>query len=139
MDGGGSHTNHQAGVEFEEIGRGELKCFLVIDPHGRRLQRAAWGLACRLGDEADPRRKRNLKMVGGVVQPGGLGDFFPNGDYVGWEEGIKRYFDEEMSAGQRAAFGNSHINYRYEISRKFTEDRGPLEPHECPLEFRMME
>jgi hypothetical protein len=36
---------HQSpsGFEFEEIGRGELKSFLVIDPHGRRLQRAAWG------------------------------------------------------------------------------------------------
>ena len=45
-------------------------------------------------------------MVWGVVEPGSFGDFYPSGDYVGWEEEIKRYFDEEMSAEQRAAFDN---------------------------------
>ena len=78
-------------------------------------------------------------MVWGVVEPGSFGDFFPNGDYVGWEEGIQRYFLEEMSAEQRAAAGDTHIRYMYEVSRKFTEDMGPLEPHERPSEFRLME
>jgi hypothetical protein len=78
-------------------------------------------------------------MVWAWVEASSFGDFFPNGDYVGWEEGTQRYFWEEMSAEQREAFGKSHIDYRYEVSRKFTEDRGPLEPHEHPLEFRMME
>ena len=78
-------------------------------------------------------------MVWGVVQPGNFGDFFPNGDYVGWEEGIKRYFDAEMSAEQRAAFGNWDVRYRGDVARKFTEDMGPLEPHERPSEFRLME
>jgi hypothetical protein len=73
------------------------------------------------------------------VAPGSFGDFFPNGDYVGWEEGIKRYFDEEMSAEQRAAFDNSHVRYGGQAARKFTEDMEPLEPHERPSEFRLME
>jgi hypothetical protein len=97
---------------------------------------AAFGLGpCRifLG------RKRNLKMVWALVQPGSFGDFFPGGDFVGWEEAIKRYFDEEMSPEQRAAFDNWDVSYRYEVSRKFTEDMGPLEPHERPSEFRMRE
>jgi hypothetical protein len=95
--------------------------------------------APNIGDEADPKRKRNLKMVWGVVEPGSFGDFFPNCEFVGWKEETQRYFWEEMSAEQRAAFGNSHINYRGEVARKFTEDMGPLEPHERPSEFRMME
>jgi len=76
-------------------------------------------------------------MVWGVSEPSSFGDFFPNGEFVGWKEEIKRYFDEKMSAEQRAAFDNWDVSYRGEVSRKFTEDRGPLEPHERPLEFRM--
>ena len=44
-----------------------------------------------------------------------------------------------MSAEQRAAFIDSHLIYQAELSRKFTGDLGPLEPHERPLEFRMVE
>ncbi|WP_155262778.1 MULTISPECIES: hypothetical protein [Bradyrhizobium] len=36
---------------------------------------------------------------------------FPNGDYVGWEEGLKQYFDEQMSVEQRAALNNWHGAY----------------------------
>ena len=78
-------------------------------------------------------------MVWGVVEPDSFGDFFPNCDFVGWKEETQRYFWEEMSAEQRATFGNSHIDYRAEVARKFTEDMGPLEPQERPSEFRMME
>jgi len=78
-------------------------------------------------------------MVWGLVDPNSIGDFFPNGDFVGREEQIKRYFDEEMSAEQRAAFDNWDVSYREAVSRKFTEDMGPLEPHERPSEFRMAE
>ena len=73
-------------------------------------------------------------MVWAVVDPP-----LPYGDYVGWEEGIKRYFDENMSAEQRAAFGNWDVSYRYELSRKFTEDLGLLEPQGRPSEYRMRE
>ena len=89
-----------------------------------------------VGDEAIG-DKRNLKMVWGLVEPSGFGDFFQGGDYVGWEETIKRYFDEEMTAEQRAAFDNWDVNFRGEVGRKFVEDKGPLEPHECPAEFRL--
>ncbi|TAH54565.1 MAG: hypothetical protein EWM48_10855 [Sphaerochaeta sp.] len=78
-------------------------------------------------------------MVWGLVDPVNFGDFFPNGDYVGWKEEIKRFFDEEMSAEQRAAFDNRYVRYIGEVARKFTEDRGPLDPHERPSEFRMMD
>jgi len=92
-----------------------------------------------VGDEAT-RDQRNLKMVWGLVDPSNFGDFFPYGDYVGWEEGVKRHFDEEMSAEQRAAFDNWDVNYRETVSRKFTEDGGGLShPHQRPSEFRLDE
>jgi hypothetical protein len=79
-------------------------------------------------------------MVWGWVGPRGFGDFFPHGDHVGWEEGLKRYFDEEMAAEQKAAFDNWHVKYMGEVSRKFTEEgRGMLKSHERPTEFRMLE
>ena len=77
-------------------------------------------------------------MVWGVLEPDNFGDFFQGGDYPGRNEEIKRYFDEEMSAEQRAAFDNWDVSYKENVSRKFTEDMGPLEPHERPSEFRMM-
>jgi len=48
-------------------------------------------------------------MVWAWVEPGSFGDYFPNGDYVGWEEGIKRYFDEEClpSKGRHSTTGMS--------------------------------
>lgn len=82
---------------------------------------------------------RNLKMVWGLVDPSGFGDFLPGGDYIGWQERIKKYFDEEMTAGQRAAFDNWDVGFRGEVARKFTGDAGELEPHECPTEFRLRE
>jgi hypothetical protein len=91
-----------------------------------------------VGDEATG-DERNLKMVWGLVDPNGFGDFFPHGDYVGWEVGLKRYFDDEMSAEQRATFDNWDVRYSEMVSRKFTRDLGPLEPHERPSEFALTE
>ncbi|WP_168857372.1 hypothetical protein [Bradyrhizobium brasilense] len=80
-----------------------------------------------------------MNMVWGWYERSQFGDFFPNGDYVGWEEGLKQYFDEQMSAELRAALNDWHVAYIGEVARKFREDRGLLEPHERPLEFRMEE
>jgi hypothetical protein len=55
-------------------------------------------------------------MVWGVVEPNGFGDFFLYGDYAGWEEAIKRYFDEEMSAEQRASFDDWDVAYRGDVA-----------------------
>ena len=78
-------------------------------------------------------------MVWGVADPSGFGDFFPGGDYVGWNDDIKKYFNEEMSPEQRAVFDNWDVSYRGEIVRKFVEDRGAVESHERPAEFRIRE
>lgn len=78
-------------------------------------------------------------MVWGLVDPSGFGDFLPGGDYVGWHKQIEKYFDEEMTPEQRAAFDNWDVNFRGEVARKFTGDAGELKPHECPTEFRIRE
>lgn len=78
-------------------------------------------------------------MVWGWVWPNSFGDYFPNGDFVGWDEGIKRHFDEELSAEQRASFDNWDVAYREVVSRKFSQNLGSLAPHERPSEFRLME
>lgn len=78
-------------------------------------------------------------VVWGLVDPSSIGDFFPNGDYVGWEERIKQYFDVEMTAEQRAEFDNWDVNYRSEVARRFIEHGAALAPHERPMEYRLGE
>ena len=75
-------------------------------------------------------------MVWGLTQPKGFGDFFPDGDFEGWDAQIKAYFDTEMSTAERAQHDNWHVASKYEISRKFTRDLGPVADHEQPREFR---
>ena len=36
-------------------------------------------------------------MVWGLSMPSSFGDFFPQGNYVGWDEELTRYFNEEMT------------------------------------------
>lgn len=83
------------------------------------------------------KNRKEFAMAWALVEPNGFGEFFPNGDQVGWDEQIKRYFEEEMSAEQRAAYDNWDVSFREGVSRKFTQDLGPLEPHERPSQFRL--
>lgn len=76
-------------------------------------------------------------MAWGIDDPGSFGDFFPPGDYVGWEEAIKYHFEHNMTAEQRRDFDNWDVNYRGDIARKFKENFGPLDLHERPLEFKL--
>lgn len=78
-------------------------------------------------------------MVWGLVEPTGYGDYFPGGDYIGWEEALSRYFNEELTAEQQAEFDNRDIRFMRITSLKFTEDKGQLAPHEIPDEFRLRE
>jgi hypothetical protein len=91
-------------------------------------------------------------MVWGLVLSGSFGDFFPGGDYVGWDERLETYFKAEMPANFRAQFKdpsgfeyvNSYMHYAamkfiYEQGRKFPDKPalGPIEDHEWPPEFRV--
>ncbi|MEP5758989.1 MAG: DUF1629 domain-containing protein [Litoreibacter sp.] len=74
-------------------------------------------------------------MAWGMHQPSGLGDFFPDGDYVGWNEALKSFYDDEMSDEEKASMGMSERILYSKFSAKHRLDQGPLKPVECPEEF----
>lgn len=76
-------------------------------------------------------------MVWGLVEPTSYGDFFQGGDFVGWDETLKLYFDRNMSSDEKSLYGDRSAVYEAEVTRKFSEDRGALGPHEMPPEFQL--
>ncbi len=86
-------------------------------------------------------------MVWGMALPSGLGDFFPDGSYVGWREYLNAYFLEKMASEQKARFSDgSASTYRRYVSEKFINEPGskrspdvpafgPIEGHEAPKRF----
>ncbi len=74
-------------------------------------------------------------MTWAINEPKGEGEFWVNGDYVGWEEALQHHFDTDMSDAEREAvtFGGRMMpSYP---SEKFTKDLGPLTPQEQPKTF----
>ena len=78
-------------------------------------------------------------MVWGIEMPGSFGDFFPGGEYVGYGERLKAYYDNEMSDEEKTAIGMQDRLLLSLFTAKFTADKGLLKPHECPHEFRLRE
>jgi hypothetical protein len=52
-----------------------------------------------------------------------MGRFHPYGDFPEFEERLRTYFAEEMSAAEKAVFGHES-NYLYTVSCKFTKEIG---------------
>jgi hypothetical protein len=78
-------------------------------------------------------------MVWGIEMPGSFGDFFPGGQYLGYDEGLKAYYNNEMSDEEKAAMGMQDRLLLSPFSAKFKRDKGSLKPHECPQEYRLRE
>jgi hypothetical protein len=85
-------------------------------------------------------------MVWGMALPSSFGQFFPDGNYVGWDEELAAYFDDKMPADQKALFERpSHTSYARHVSEKFTSEPGlkrpgfppfgPIVAHEAPKRF----
>lgn len=74
-------------------------------------------------------------MTWAVVSPSGFGDFFLEGDFVGWKEQIQDVFDK-MPEIERALYGNRSILLAYAASEKFTHDHGSLNAFEKPRVFK---
>ncbi len=85
-------------------------------------------------------------MVWGMALPGRFGEFFPDGDYVGWDEALAQYFDNQMPAEQKALFDRpTHQSYARHVAEKFTSEPGlkrlgfppfgPIAAHETPKAF----
>lgn len=86
-------------------------------------------------------------MVWGLKEPSSFGQFFRDGDYIGWREHLTEHFREKMSDQEKAAANltrpTSDIRivanrFRLEIgvSRFGAPVLPPLEDHELPREFR---
>lgn len=83
-------------------------------------------------------------MVWGMVSPSTFGDFFPDGDYVGWEEDLSDFFDNTMPAEQKVLFDDVSL-YIFYVSQNFKNEPGvrrsglppfgPIAAHEAPKRF----
>jgi hypothetical protein len=93
-------------------------------------------------------------MAWGLVLSSELGEFFPDGNYIGWEEALNAYWESGMPAEAKAHFfeekarersyahAGSYYNY---VAHKFTVEQSqkvsglppftPIEAHEWPEEF----
>jgi hypothetical protein len=74
-------------------------------------------------------------MVWALKEPGGFGDFWPDGTFRKWQDHIEHYFKEQMADDERVKYQNWHVRYRYSISQRFAKDLGCVLPHELPVEF----
>lgn len=70
------------------------------------------------------------------MKPQGFGDYWPDGEFVGWKEPLKNYYDTEMPHEKKVAMGMTKRIYYSEFSKKFADNLGRLDDVECPKEFR---
>lgn len=68
--------------------------------------------------------------------PASFGDYFPDGDYVGWDEALKKHYANNMSAEEKTALGMEERILYSQFSSKFIKDYGQVKLVECPAEFR---
>ena len=72
-------------------------------------------------------------MVWGLSMPSSFGDYFPHGDYVGWDEELKRYYDETMPAEQKAPFlVRGPVRYFRYVGAKFRKECGSNDINDLP-------
>jgi hypothetical protein len=80
-------------------------------------------------------------MVWGLLEPEGFGDYFPRGDYVGWEERLTEYFYKETEYFSKEFRGRPLTNYmpypatyRGQVIKKFQAEPGTLTSIVLPVE-----
>jgi hypothetical protein len=79
-------------------------------------------------------------MVWAMDMPSSFGEFFPGGEYPGFNERLHRHYEDHMSAEQKAVFGvrNPKASYVRFVCEKFrcplAYKSGPDEPPVTPIE-----
>ena len=76
-------------------------------------------------------------MVWGLRFESSFGQFFPDGDYVGWDKSLVEGFKTKLTEAEQQAQKASETSYVYKVRQKFTRDLGPVADHEWPAEFRI--
>lgn len=74
-------------------------------------------------------------MVWGMIQPTGFGEYWPEGEFVGWFDDLRDYHSNRMSDEDKVAMGMEKHFDLTAIVNKFSEDLGPVKPEECPTVF----
>lgn len=85
-------------------------------------------------------------MTWGISMPVSFGDFFPDGEYNGWDERLAHRFRHELSDAERENFNGRVSTYALNVSEKFNREIGvprpngraalsPVHPDELPHEF----
>jgi len=69
--------------------------------------------------------------------PAQFGRFFPQGDYVGWDQALEHYFTHNLSEADREKFDNRLARYANIASQKFNSTTDPILDHEWPREYRL--
>jgi hypothetical protein len=86
-------------------------------------------------------------MAWGMALPGNFGEFFPDGDYVGWDEALAEYVNNHMPAEQKSLFQQTDsYSYNYYVAEKLVSEPGlkrpgmppfgPIAAHEAPKCFK---
>lgn len=78
-------------------------------------------------------------MVWGLVDPSNFGDYYLNGEYIGWREKLENIFENEMNKERQETFDNDDNEYILSIVDKFTTNAGEIENREIPTEYRLIE
>lgn len=76
-------------------------------------------------------------MVWALRDPSTFGQFFPDGEYVGYDEVIDTEFTK-LSPEKRREYDNHIVTFQYRISQKFTKQRGELTEFEKPRIFKLV-
>ncbi|MFD1343980.1 imm11 family protein [Litorisediminicola beolgyonensis] len=74
-------------------------------------------------------------MVWALIDPGQFGTYFIDGDYPGWADRLRVYYETAMSDAEKRAMGMEDRLLLSEFAAKFTKDRGRLAEHERPATF----
>ncbi len=74
-------------------------------------------------------------MVWGMLEPTGFGEYWPDGEFVGWYDDLRDYHSKLMSDEDKVAMGMEKRFDLTAIVNKFSKDLGPVKPEECPTVF----
>lgn len=78
-------------------------------------------------------------MVWAMMMSGSFGDFFPDGDYFGWDEKLKDYCRNGRSEERKAALWAAQRSYQGWISEAFHSEIGVERPHNPPVVSPLLE
>lgn len=72
-------------------------------------------------------------MVWGLVFQPAFGQFFPDGEFVGWDDQLYEHYDTQMPADRKALFEHGKSGYSYYVSMNLVAEPGTQRKGPPPL------